>query len=648
MTRTKRYVDIDFETYLVQPGLQAPWPVLFSYTDGTTSSLHPWWLKSSRDFFMALLTDPDVILVNQFIVFDLAVACVGMALDGREQETIEAVFNAYDADRVRDTGIRQELLDIAAGRKQEFGQVWVERPEGRVRPDYSLVGLEKQYLGRDRSADKKDPTSWRMRYGELYGVPLEQWAPKARDYATEDAEGALAVFFKQGGDIPDECRQAGAAWVLYLASCWGMRTERTAVAALETEVTRQYEAIQRQMEAEGLYKIGGTKKAPKLTKDMKAIKARVEAAYAKLGVKPPMTKGGKKGVPSVATDADAMAQSGDELLEELGASGPVSTVLKTFLPVLKKGTEHPINTKYQVLVNTGRVSSREPNLNNVPRKGGVRETYVPRPGFYFSSVDYDCAELRSLAQITLNLFGRSKMAEFFQNEPKGDPHLALAATILGISLDEAKTRKKAQDPAIEAARQNAKAANFGFPGGMGVKKFIDTARKQYGITFTERQAKDLRETWLNTWPEIREYFKYISHKTERGEMTLTQYHPKGEPHRTRAGLGYSDGCNTLFQGLTADGAKEALRLISRECYVRGTTLFGSRVVGFLYDETILEVPIDIAHEAATRQAELMIKGMSVWVPDVPITCEPALMRRWLKNAKARYDANGRLVPWEPK
>jgi DNA polymerase-1 len=266
----------------------------------------------------------------------------------------------------------------------------------------------------------------------------------------------------------------------------------------------------------------------------------------------------------------------------------------------------------------------------------------------FSSVDYDAAELRSLSQVLLWTVGWSRMAEFYQKDPNGDPHLQMAAVMLGITPEEAQARKDAGDPEIKKARQNAKAANFGLSGGLGIKKFCDYARKSYGVVISENQAKTVKEQWLNTWPEMRKYFEIISQRSERGSFTMMQLAPEGRKHRYRGCVGYTDGANGYFQGLAADGAKEALCRISYECYVdRTSPLFGSRVVGFFHDETFLEVPEDCAHEAATRQTELMISGMRAWLPDVPVTCSPALQRRWLKSAEPLY-VNGRLVPWEPK
>src|SRR5690606_32482748 len=117
----------------------------------------------------------------------------------------------------------------------------------------------------------------------------------------------------------------------------------------------------------------------------------------------------------------------------------------------------PIHSYFEVLRETGRTSSSNPNLQNLPRVDGVRECYVPRPGNVYISCDYDKAELHTLAQLCMDYFGESKLAEALNNGI--DPHLQMAANILGIPYEEAKDRLKAKDKEVKDTRQMAKAAN---------------------------------------------------------------------------------------------------------------------------------------------------------------------------------------------
>jgi hypothetical protein len=527
----------------------------------------------------------------------------------------------------------------------------------------------------------------------------QQELARAADYEDPELEGAIV----------NEREQVYAAFALHLVSCWGLRTDAAAVSGLESRVSAEYRQLQEKMLEEGLFRLekctaedlregkvavyGELKKKKKATKaylkaggehfeeahpdtgeptkyywvveqnvpfkyvkNQDEIRRRVEAAFKAQGLTAPRTDPSERS-PDGETkmDADTLELCGDPLLAELGGGGPVGTILKTFVPALKRGTEVPINTRIQPLLNTGRPSAADPNIFNLPRKGGVRECFVPRPGYVYCSVDYDCAELRSHAQVLLWLIGESDAAAFFQKNPHGDPHLELAASILGITPEEALRRKKAGDPEVAGLRQMCKAVNFGLPGGMGPAKLVESARKGYKVHMLEREAFARKQQWKARWREMEPYFDWVSSRVGYGEGSLMQLRPgwkEGKKHRIRGLVGFSDGCNTLFQGLTADGAKHALTQVVRECYsVPESPLFGCRVVVFLYDEMIVEMPKHKAHAAAHRLAEVMRESMQAWLPDVPVTCSPALMQRWYKGAEPVYVGEGdmrRLVPWEPE
>jgi DNA polymerase I-like protein with 3'-5' exonuclease and polymerase domains len=108
--------------------------------------------------------------------------------------------------------------------------------------------------------------------------------------------------------------------------------------------------------------------------------------------------------------------------------------------------------------------------------------------------------------------------------------------------------------------------------------------------------------------------------------------------RVRGGVSYTQARNTPFQGLSADGAKLALFELIQAGY---------RVVAFVHDEVVIEIPEDVDHAAEARYIEsLMNLSMQCVTGDVPVTCEYALCRRWSKKARACFDREGRLVPWE--
>lgn len=216
--------------------------------------------------------------------------------------------------------------------------------------------------------------------------------------------------------------------------------------------------------------------------------------------------------------------------------------------------------------------------------------------------------------------------------------------------------------------------NFGYPGMMGAAKFVVAKRKEkssvcewfhhdgrcgenkvshwrkrdlqgsYCVRCIE-EAQKLRDFYTQTWTEIPAYWRIVSD----GLMTTDTVN-QHRSNRVRGGLEGPSAANTLFQGLAADGAKRALELMTEEMYlVPSSPLYGSRLSVFAHDETIIDIPDngpDFVDAAARRQAELMIRGMREFVPDVLVKAEPALMRHWSKSAEAVLDSNGRFIPYE--
>lgn len=284
-------------------------------------------------------------------------------------------------------------------------------------------------------------------------------------------------------------------------------------------------------------------------------------------------------------------------------------------------------------------------------RAGARECFVPRSGKVYAQNDYPQLELFTLAQCCKTWLGQSALAEALNAGL--DPHLQLAAIICGLSYDEAKRALKDKShplhQKVKDARGAAKVANFGFPGGLGIKSFVSYAKKAYGVVVTPAQAKELKEFWTKAWPEMPFYFARVDaqgNEQDGGKGTVETLFTKR--HRGRAS--YCARCNNGFQALGADCAKRAAWLITRACYAEPSSpLFNSRVVAFIHDEFILETDdAPTAHDVAVELARLMAEGANQFLPDVPIPMskmEPLLMRRWSKKAEPIRGADGRLTPW---
>jgi len=167
-------------------------------------------------------------------------------------------------------------------------------------------------------------------------------------------------------------------------------------------------------------------------------------------------------------------------------------LLGSFLNKMQKGILHP---KFDVLKNTGRTSSfGDISSQNLTRDAQIRSLFIPSPGHVFIDADYSAIEMATLAQALLTQFGgQSVMADKINNGD--DLHALVASRLAG----------KPTDQVTKEERQMAKAVNFGLPGGMGTKTFIQSAKSGYGIELSELKAQHLSDTWFGTFPEMRRF-----------------------------------------------------------------------------------------------------------------------------------------------
>ncbi len=420
--------------------------------------------------------------------------------------------------------------------------------------------------------------------------------------------------------------------------------------------------------------------------------AKCDSTGYNLGTAPTLPRTAGNGV---SKSRDTLLESGDDVLTDYG-DNEAEKIKDTYIPFLREGLDRPINLRPNVLVASGR-TSYDGLIQLIPRGGGVRDCFEARPGYWYCSVDYSALELCSLSQVCLWVVGYSKMADTINStKDPGSLHTAFAAQMIGVSVDEMKARVKAGDKEAKGYRQASKAANFGFPGGMGAAKLVlskrtkndgmtegPDGRKYVGIRFciliggqrecgvekiTSYRKRDipptcikcievveqqLKPAWFQAWPEMAEYFKWIKNATEAQDGELPCLGPwikqGGETHRVRGGLGFCDGANTLFQGLAADGAKNALRQVTRECYLdEESPLYGTRPIMFVHDEIFSEMPIEKAHLAGPRKSELMVSAMREYIPDVFIHAAPALSEFWYKDCEPVFTPEGKLTVWKPK
>lgn len=642
----------DTETHRVQPGLCAPPVVVHAYKSEMLEKLS----RTSLEIEQAL-ADDSLRIVGANLAYDFGCLLVANPRLG------PAIWRAYKLGRVHDVLIASTLYAISQGRVHDGkimtrdGQVMRRNKGGPATDSYNLWNATLEWTGRDTA---KDNDRFRNSYALLEHLDFKYWPPDALQYPVDDVVSAYDTAMAQldsGFDWSDLKVQAWAAFCLHLSTMFGWRTDPERVTALRDKLSAEHAQIQRWALDKKLLKVVRKKGEEALSKDMKYIKELVTAAYD--GDPPLAEKGG------VSTSREALEDSYDDTLKQFSKISKIEKLL-TYMPTLEQGTKIPVNITANILLNSGRTSYKG-MIQTMPRKGGIRNCFKFR--WVGISVDYSAVELCTLAQVCLWAVGESKLAEAIN--AGRDPHCIMAANLTGRSYDDFYAAYKNGDPECKDTRQAGKAANFGYPGVMGAPKFV-IAKRREGSSVCEwlhrdkrcgevkvktwrgrtwkggklclrciEEAHKLREMYLDTWPEIRKYWDWVTKQLRHTDVV--KHFVSG---RLRGGVEVPSAANTFFQGLAADGAKRAVIKLTEEMYfVKDSPLYGARLGLFAHDETIIDTPNDV-HDSGFRQRDIMVGEMQAILPDVKVSAEPAAMRYWLKEAEPKFNAEGRLIPWD--
>lgn len=274
------------------------------------------------------------------------------------------------------------------------------------------------------------------------------------------------------------------------------------------------------------------------------------------------------------------------------------TYVEGVLPLI--GTDGRIHTTFhQTGTATGRLSSSDPNMQNIPVRvplgRRVRSVFVPGTGRSFLAADYSQIELRILAHLS----GDEHMIEAFWNEE--DIHRRTAAEIFNIPIDQVDS----------TWRNRAKAVNFGIV--YGISDF-GLARD---TKVSQQEAKDYIARYFNRYPRLKEYFDSIIEKARIEGLVRTimgRIRPLRDIHsKNRARRMYAErmAMNTAIQGSAADLIKIAMVSIHD---IASRQHLHSRLVLQVHDELIWDA-VDEEMDLLAEQAEkAMTQAMDLKVP----------------------------------
>jgi len=175
-----RIVSVDTETGKILPGLLTPPLACLTWTERNGAELPRNILDPADgvEFFFQMLRTLDVCQCGSNLIYDLAVL-VEAAPERHRAELLSLIFRALRDGRVSQTDTRESLLLLADGLLS-----W--HPRENRKPGVGMGDVAKRRLGLDMTADKKNPDAWRLRYGELLGVPVAMWPDEPVRYAVDD------------------------------------------------------------------------------------------------------------------------------------------------------------------------------------------------------------------------------------------------------------------------------------------------------------------------------------------------------------------------------------------------------------------------------------------------------------------------------
>lgn len=313
----------------------------------------------------------------------------------------------------------------------------------------------------------------------------------------------------------------------------------------------------------------------------------------------------KKTKKGYSTDVDSLEKIRKEhpiiekILEYRSLMKLNSTYVEGMLPYINKKTHRIHSYFHQTVTATGRISSTEPNLQNIPTRielgKRLRKVFKPKEGYIFIDADYSQIELRILAHISQD----THMLEAFQNNE--DIHKQAASKVLGIPIEEV----------TKEQRSEAKAVNFGIV--YGISDF--GLAQQLGIS--NKKAKQYIEQYLEKYSGIDKFMKEVVEEAKQKGYVETLYHRrrylpelKSSNYMVRE-FGKRAAMNTPIQGTAADIMKIAMVNLNLALEKEN---IDAKIILQVHDELILEAKIEEKEKAKEVLKKSMEEAISLSVP----------------------------------
>ncbi|MEC9413648.1 MAG: DNA polymerase I [Pseudomonadota bacterium] len=318
----------------------------------------------------------------------------------------------------------------------------------------------------------------------------------------------------------------------------------------------------------------------------------------------PVKKKTPKGQPSTAEEVlQELADEGYELPQIIMQYRGLSKLKSTYtdkLPLQVNKSSGRVHTSYhQAVTATGRLSSSDPNLQNIPIRSEngrrIREAFVASDGYVLLAADYSQIELRIMAHLS----GDKSLLNAFANGE--DIHRHTASEIFGVALEEVTSDQ----------RRSAKAINFGLIYGMSAHGLS----RQLGIE--RHQAADYMNVYFERYPGVRQYMDNTRQQAKDQGYVETifgrrLYLPEiNSSNGMRRQYAERTAINAPMQGSAADIIKRAM--IDIHTWLSNADT-GIKMIMQVHDELVFEVPKDQLDMAKNTIEDFMIKAAELKVP----------------------------------
>lgn len=504
----------------------------------------------------------------------------------------------YDMNVLKKYGIR-----VAAPMYDTLIAHYLINPEYRHNLDYlAETYLNYQTIHIEELIGSKGKNQLSMRH-----VPLSV----VTDYACEDADITLRlknVFDKkmEEGNLSNLFYNVEMPLVRVLADMeeTGVRIDTDALKNSSIGLTKYMQSLE-----EEIFKLAGTEfnvNSPKTVGEILFDRLKIVEKAKKT----------KSGQYTTSEDVLEALKSKHPVVEKILEYRKIKKLLTTYidaLPSLVSPLDGKVHTTYnQAVTATGRLSSTNPNLQNIPIKDEegkeIRRAFIPDEGCLFLSADYSQIELRIMAHLSED----ENMMEAFR---KGyDIHSATAAKIYGVPMSEV-TRNM---------RRNAKTANFGIIYGISAFGLSEQLR------IPRAEAKELIEGYFETYPGVRAYMdKSIETARENGYVETILHRKRFLPDinsRNSVVRAYAErnAINAPIQGSAADIIKVAMNNIHQRFIDKNLK---SRMIMQVHDELNFNVFSEEIEQVKTIVVEEMEKAASL---KVPIIADCGIGKNWLE------------------